>query len=75
MDALETRGNATKMSEAPLRPRRSLIFAPGNKPDMFPKAIRTGADIVCVDLEDAVAPHHKAEARAATVAVFAGAAA
>lgn len=63
------------MSNAPLRPRRSLIFAPGNKPEMFPKALRTGADIVCVDLEDAVAPHHKAEARVATVGVFTGPAA
>lgn len=61
------------MSTSPLRPRRSLIFAPGDKPDMFPKALKTGTDIVCVDLEDAVAPHHKAAARAATVAVFAGA--
>ncbi len=60
------------MSATPIRPRRSLIFAPGNKPDMFPKAVATGADIVCVDLEDAVAPHHKADARAATVPLFAG---
>jgi len=57
-------------SSAP-RPRRSLIFAPGLKPEMFAKALRAGADIVCVDLEDAVAPPHKAEARAKTLALFA----
>jgi len=53
------------------RPRRSLIFAPGLKPEMFAKALGTGSDIVCVDIEDAVAPAHKAEARAKSLAVFA----
>lgn len=46
-----------------IRPRRSFIFVPGTRPDMFPKALRSGADIVCVDLEDAVAPKDKARAR------------
>ncbi|WP_218822842.1 HpcH/HpaI aldolase/citrate lyase family protein [Tistlia consotensis] len=46
-----------------LRPRRSFIFAPGTRPDMFPKALRCGTDIVCVDLEDAVAPKDKEQAR------------
>lgn len=50
---------------APVRARRSFIFAPGNRPDMFPKALACGADIVCVDLEDAIAPNDKAEARRA----------
>lgn len=36
---------------------------PGNRPDRFAKALATGADAVCVDLEDAVAPQSKAEAR------------
>jgi len=58
------------VSAAP-RPRRSLIFAPGLKPEMFAKALGAGADIVCVDIEDAVAPAHKAEARAKTFALFA----
>lgn len=52
------------------QPRRSLIFAPGNKPEMFPKALKTGADIVCIDLEDAVAPQHKLDAREKTLALF-----
>lgn len=54
-----------------IRPRRSFIFAPGNKPDMFPKAMATGADIMCIDLEDAIAPQHKEQARAATLDWFA----
>ena len=53
-----------------IRPRRSFIFAPGNKPDMFPKAMTTGADIMCVDLEDAIAPQHKDAARTATLDWF-----
>ncbi len=56
---------------ATLQPRRSLIFTPGNRPDMFAKALGTGADIVTVDLEDAIAPQHKDEARDKTLALFA----
>ncbi len=52
------------------QPRRSFIFAPGIRPDMFPKALASGADIVCIDLEDAIAPEHKAEAREKTLALF-----
>ncbi len=54
-----------------VQPRRSLIFTPGNRPDMFPKALGIGADIVTVDLEDAIAPQHKDEARDKTLALFA----
>lgn len=44
-------------------PRRSLLFVPGNRPERFAKAIATGADMVCMDLEDAVLPDEKAQAR------------
>lgn len=54
-----------------VQPRRSLIFTPGNRPDMFSKALQTGADIVTIDLEDAIAPQHKDEARGKTLALFA----
>lgn len=47
-----------------MRVRRSLLFAPGNRPDIHAKALAAGADVVCIDLEDAVPPHAKAEARA-----------
>ena len=59
------------MTERAVRPRRSFIFAPGNKPEMFPKALKVGAYIMCVDLEDAIAPQHKAEARTTTLVWFA----
>lgn len=51
--------------------RRSFIFAPGYQPEMFPKALKTGADIVCVDLEDAIAPQHKDISRQRTLGLFA----
>ena len=54
-----------------IRPRRSFLFVPGSDPTMFPKALRAGPDIVCVDLEDAIAPQHKHAARDATLALFA----
>jgi len=42
---------------------RSLLFVPGNKPDLFPKARDSGADAYCIDLEDAVPDEDKAHAR------------
>ena len=54
-----------------IRPRRSFLFVPGTGPEMFPKALQAKPDIVCVDLEDAVIPEHKAQARRATLALFA----
>ena len=53
-----------------VQPRRSFIFSPGLRPDMFPKALASGADIVCVELEDGVAPKDKDEARASAMALF-----
>ena len=52
------------------RPRRSFIFTPGLRPEMFPKALASGADIVCVELEDGIAPKDKAEARRNALALF-----
>ena len=59
------------MSKPPLKPRRSLIFAPGNKPELFAKAMKSGADILTIDLEDAIAPQHKTSAREKTIEWFA----
>ncbi len=42
---------------------RSLLFVPGDRPDRMRKAFAAGADAVILDLEDAVAPGAKAEAR------------
>lgn len=47
---------------------RSLLFVPGTRPDRFGKALDAGADAVCIDLEDAVPPADKGEARAAALA-------
>ena len=43
--------------------RRSLLFVPGTRPERFAKALAAGADMVCVDLEDAVPPDSKTDAR------------
>ena len=43
---------------------RSALFVPGDRPDRFDKAAASGADLVVIDLEDAVAPEHKETARA-----------
>lgn len=47
--------------------RRSLLFVPGARPDRFDKALASGADMVCVDLEDAVPPDGKDAAREAAL--------
>ncbi|HCP01831.1 MAG: CoA ester lyase [Alphaproteobacteria bacterium] len=54
-----------------VQPRRSFIFSPGTDPSMFTKALASGADIVCVELEDGVAPHDKDAARANMLKIFA----
>ncbi|MFL2740111.1 MAG: HpcH/HpaI aldolase/citrate lyase family protein [Paracoccaceae bacterium] len=53
-----------------MQPRRSFIFVPGLRPDMFPKAVASGVDMVCVELEDGIAPKDKAEARKKALALF-----
>jgi citrate lyase subunit beta / citryl-CoA lyase len=47
---------------------RSLLFVPGDRPDRMEKALKTGADALILDLEDAVAPAAKPEARKAVAA-------
>ncbi len=58
------------MTDRIARPRRSFIFTPGLRPDMYPKALASGADIVCVELEDGIAPKDKTEARRNALALF-----
>jgi citrate lyase beta subunit len=64
---------APPLAVAASRPRRSLLFVPGLRPELIAKADAAGPDVVCVDLEDAVAPDRKGEARAATFAAIAAA--
>ena len=42
---------------------RSYLYAPGHNSKLLRKAVTVGADAVILDLEDAVPPQHKAEAR------------
>ena len=56
---------------APFRVRRSLLFVPAVRPDRYPKALATGADAVCIDLEDGVSFGAKDEARDKALALFA----
>lgn len=46
-----------------VRPRRSVLWVPGDQPAKLAKAAKAGADVVVLDLEDGVAPHRKAAAR------------
>ncbi|MBL78703.1 MAG: CoA ester lyase [Nitrosomonadaceae bacterium] len=46
-----------------LRVQRCELAVPGSNPNLFEKAIKSGADFVFLDLEDAVAPDDKIQAR------------
>jgi citrate lyase subunit beta/citryl-CoA lyase len=50
------------------RPRRSALFLPASNPRAIEKARALAADIVILDLEDAVAPEAKMAAREAAIA-------
>ena len=47
----------------PSRPNRCQLFGPGSRPALFEKMAASAADVVNLDLEDAVAPDDKIEAR------------
>jgi len=51
---------------------RSLLFVPGNSAKMIAKAAASHADVVILDLEDAVRPDDKLEARKVVVAALKG---
>ena len=42
---------------------RSFLFVPANRPERYAKALASGADVVIIDLEDAVPPDAKVQAR------------
>ncbi len=50
-----------------MHPLRSFLFAPGNHPRKVEKVFQVGADVVILDLEDAVAIAEKAATRASVV--------
>lgn len=55
---------------APARLNRSELAVPGSQPAMFEKAAKSDADIVFLDLEDAVAPDDKPDARKNIIAAL-----
>ena len=53
----------TIIENAPQRLNRSELAVPGSQPHFFEKAAKGSADIIFLDLEDAVAPDEKEKAR------------
>jgi malyl-CoA/(S)-citramalyl-CoA lyase len=53
----------TIIEQAPARLNRSELAVPGSNPKLFEKAAASAADVVFLDLEDAVAPDDKEQAR------------
>ena len=51
------------MTHPPTVRARSWLFTPATRPDRFAKAAAAGADVAILDLEDAVAPRDKGQAR------------
>jgi len=51
------------MSTAPMKPIRSFLFIPGNKPTWIEKVVAFKPDALILDLEDSVPPDLKVEAR------------
>jgi citrate lyase beta subunit len=51
---------------------RTLLFVSADRPERFDKAMASGADVVCIDLEDAVHPDRKDAARNAAMAYLLG---
>jgi citrate lyase subunit beta/citryl-CoA lyase len=52
------------MNSETTMPDRSYLFVPGDRPERFDKALASGAHAVILDLEDAVTPERKPQARA-----------
>ncbi|HEV2676440.1 MAG TPA: CoA ester lyase [Aliidongia sp.] len=53
----------TLIDQAPARLNRSELAVPGSSPQLFEKAAKSAADVIFLDLEDAVAPDDKPQAR------------
>jgi citrate lyase beta subunit len=51
----------------------TVLFVPGSRPDRFQKALASGADLICIDLEDAVARDAKSSARSNALEALRGA--
>ncbi|QEW22040.1 Malyl-CoA lyase [Marinibacterium anthonyi] len=51
------------IQQAPARLNRSELAVPGSQPQLFEKAAKSDVDVIFLDLEDAVAPDEKEQAR------------
>jgi len=60
----------TRFDPVRVRLQRSELAVPGSQPAMFRKAFDSDADVVFLDLEDAVAPADKVQARANVIATL-----
>ncbi len=60
----------TVVQQATPRLNRSELAVPGSSPQMFEKAAKSAADVVFLDLEDAVAPDQKEQARKNVIAAL-----
>ncbi|MET0481389.1 MAG: CoA ester lyase [Aestuariivirgaceae bacterium] len=58
------------VEQAPPRLNRSELAVPGSQPQLFAKAAASAADVIFLDLEDAVAPDDKATARKNIIAAL-----
>jgi malyl-CoA/(S)-citramalyl-CoA lyase len=60
----------TSIEQARPRLQRSELAVPGSNPDLFEKAAKSAADVIFLDLEDAVAPDDKERARKNVIAAL-----
>jgi malyl-CoA/(S)-citramalyl-CoA lyase len=60
----------TVIDQAPPRLNRSELAVPGSSPKFFEKAAKGAADVIFLDLEDAVAPDDKPQARKNIIAAL-----
>jgi malyl-CoA/(S)-citramalyl-CoA lyase len=60
----------TQVEPAPARLNRSELAVPGSHPQFFEKAAKGPADVIFLDLEDAVAPDEKEKARRNVIAAL-----
>jgi (S)-citramalyl-CoA lyase len=60
------------MNESRVTRVRSWLFTPATRPDRFANASLAGADVAILDLEDAVAPKDKVQARTTALDYLAG---
>jgi len=58
------------VEQAPARLNRSELAVPGSQPQLFEKAAKSSADVIFLDLEDAVAPDDKPQARKNVIAAL-----